>query len=81
MSVLLTWKKEKELLERGFEYVIGVDEVGRGCLAGPVVAAAAILPLPFDELALQNFSGVKDSKLMTAESRVKQFHRSEEHHV
>lgn len=73
MPISLTWKKEKELLERGFEYVIGVDEVGRGCLAGPVVAGAAILPLPFDESTLQNFSGVKDSKLMTIDSREKQF--------
>lgn len=71
----LTWQKEKELVQRGCDFIIGVDEVGRGSLAGPVVAAAVILPLPLNELALQSFSGVKDSKLMTAMSREKQFHR------
>jgi len=54
---------ERELGRRGYTLVAGVDEVGRGCLAGPVVAAAAILPrdcvLP----------GVDDSKKLDAESR------------
>ena len=47
----------------GFRAVAGVDEVGRGCLAGPVVAAAVILPdgwIP---------AGVRDSKLLTAKER------------
>lgn len=48
----------------GFRYVAGVDEVGRGCLAGPVVAAACILdgskPLP---------KGINDSKQIAAEQR------------
>ena len=48
----------------GFRVVAGVDEVGRGCLAGPVVAAACILdlskPLP---------DGINDSKQLTAEQR------------
>jgi ribonuclease HII len=44
-------------------YVAGVDEVGRGCLAGPVVAAAVILD-PDRAVA-----GVADSKLLTAEDR------------
>lgn len=35
---------EKELHRRGYRFVAGVDEVGRGALAGPVVAAAVILP-------------------------------------
>jgi len=45
--------------------VCGVDEVGRGCLAGPVVAAAVILPaeLPFA------LSGIADSKALTPERR------------
>lgn len=38
-------------------YVAGVDEVGRGCLAGPVVAAAVVLPLNYT-----NMAGIHDSK-------------------
>ncbi|MDD4090866.1 MAG: ribonuclease HII, partial [Acholeplasmataceae bacterium] len=34
---------EKQLIKKGFKYLCGVDEVGRGPLAGPVVAAAVIL--------------------------------------
>jgi len=43
--------------------VVGIDEVGRGCFAGPVVAAAVILPLNKPHRML------KDSKIMTAEER------------
>ena len=35
---------EKELYSQGFQVIAGIDEVGRGPLAGPVVAAAVILP-------------------------------------
>ncbi len=49
------------------EWVIGVDEVGRGCFAGPVVAAAVILPLNKPHRLL------KDSKIMTPEEREKAF--------
>lgn len=45
--------------------VIGLDEVGRGCLAGPLVAAAVILPPNKDMRHL------KDSKIMTEEERIK----------
>ncbi len=47
--------------------VIGVDEVGRGCLAGPVYAAAAIVP-PEHVRTLRKL-GVTDSKLLTAQKR------------
>lgn len=47
--------------------VIGIDEVGRGCLAGPLVTAAAILPLGRTNRML------KDSKIMTLEERLKAF--------
>jgi ribonuclease HII len=39
------YEEEKELFSRGYKIIAGVDEVGRGALAGPVVAAAVILPL------------------------------------
>jgi ribonuclease HII len=54
---------EREAHRRGCQRVSGIDEVGRGPLAGPVVAAAVILP-PRVELA-----GVRDSKLLSAAQR------------
>ncbi|HKM28248.1 MAG TPA: ribonuclease HII [Anaerovoracaceae bacterium] len=54
---------EYELYSRGLSYIAGVDEVGRGPLAGPVVAAAVILPEDFDVL------GVDDSKKLSAKKR------------
>lgn len=49
--------------------VAGVDEVGRGCLAGPVVAAAAILPVTVDYEGFVWLRDVTDSKKLTAEAR------------
>ncbi len=46
-------------------YVAGVDEVGRGCLAGPVVAAAVVLPLNY-----MNMSGIHDSKQVSQKRRI-----------
>lgn len=46
------------------QYVCGIDEVGRGCLAGPVITAAVILPLNKTSRLL------KDSKILTHEQRV-----------
>lgn len=54
---------ERQLAEKGFKYICGVDEVGRGPLAGPVVCAAVIMP--FDDL----IEGVDDSKKLTAKKR------------
>jgi ribonuclease HII len=57
------WIHEKELRDAGHELVAGVDEAGRGPLAGPVVAAAVILSMDFSH------AGVRDSKLLTARKR------------
>lgn len=54
---------ERDLREKGFQYIAGVDEVGRGPLAGPVVAAAVVLPADFDVL------GVDDSKKLSEKKR------------
>lgn len=54
---------ERRLSEAGFDLVAGVDEVGRGALAGPLFAAAVVLP-PGVEL-----DGLKDSKLCTRSQR------------
>ncbi len=57
---------EQALRHRGFRVIAGVDEVGRGALFGPVVAAAVILPESIDHLAR---AGLKDSKQMPREDR------------
>ena len=56
---------ERALLGKGYAYVIGVDEVGRGPLAGPVVCAAVIMPLGEGELIV----GVDDSKKISEKKR------------
>lgn len=45
MVYIPTFKYERELLAQGYRSIVGVDEAGCGALAGPLVAAAAILPL------------------------------------
>jgi ribonuclease HII len=57
---------EQALRYHGFRNIAGVDEVGRGALFGPVVAAAVILPGALDGLAR---AGLKDSKQITQELR------------
>ncbi|MDD2484208.1 MAG: ribonuclease HII [Eubacteriales bacterium] len=54
---------EQALYEKGERYIAGVDEVGRGPLAGPVVAAAVVLPSDFAIL------GVDDSKKLSPKKR------------
>ena len=54
---------ENALRRVGFAHVAGVDEVGRGCLAGPVVAAAVVLHPD------KHIAGVSDSKLVPAAER------------
>lgn len=54
---------ELEARESGFSVIAGVDEAGRGPLAGPVVAAAVILPMDID------FIGLDDSKKMSVKMR------------
>jgi ribonuclease HII len=57
------WRFEKSFLKKGFTYIAGVDEAGRGPLAGPVVSAAVILP------GLISLNGEVDSKKLTAQKR------------
>jgi ribonuclease HII len=59
---------EEPLWEAGITRLVGLDEAGRGCLAGPVSAGAVILPA--DISILERLSGVRDSKLMTAQQRL-----------
>ena len=57
---------ENALWGQGTTYIAGVDEVGRGPLAGPVVAGAVIFPPDIDESSLV---GIRDSKELTASVR------------
>ena len=57
------YKYEKELKEKGITLIAGVDEVGRGPLIGPVVAAAVILPANF------KLEGLTDSKKLSEKKR------------
>lgn len=59
----ITTQIERSLWNTGYQHVAGVDEAGRGCLAGPVVAAAVILP---PDLVLPK---VKDSKALSPKVR------------
>jgi ribonuclease HII len=65
---------ENKKIKQGYAHVIGCDEVGRGCLAGPVVAAAVVLPKSGDQSKVESYKvikscGIKDSKLLTAKKR------------
>ena len=62
-----TRRFELELSRRGIHVIAGVDEVGRGCLAGPVLAAAVILPE--EPWKLRKIAGVQDSKILKLEER------------
>ena len=60
---------ETELWENGFGLVAGIDEAGRGALAGPVAAAALVFPT--DPAFVAELQGVRDSKQMTPRQREK----------
>jgi ribonuclease HII len=62
-----TYEFEQALLSKGFSFVGGVDEVGRGCWAGPVVACCVVLPTEL--LKNENMKHVRDSKTVTKKRR------------
>ena len=65
---------ERELLQRGVRVIAGVDEAGRGPLAGPVMAAAVVMPAAWIENGLPpELEGLNDSKQLTADQRDKFF--------
>ena len=63
---LLAREPERELRSKGFTYIVGIDEAGRGCLAGPVVAAAVVA---LDSDLGSYISAVDDSKKLSARKR------------
>ena len=63
--------EENRLKSQGYELIAGIDEAGRGALAGPVVAAAVILPCSSN---IPWFKLVRDSKELSAKKRESLFH-------
>ena len=63
MSEINLWKIENSLYANGYKMICGVDEAGRGPLAGPVCAAAVILPQGLE------LPGLNDSKKLTDKKR------------
>ena len=63
--LLLLKEKENDLRKKGFQYICGIDEAGRGPLAGPVVVASVIMP------ADSMIEGVNDSKKVSEKKREK----------
>jgi ribonuclease HII len=61
-----TFERERELAAAGYSHIAGVDEAGRGPLAGPVVAGAAIVPFDF---VSPHFARLNDSKKLDAATR------------
>ncbi|MDY0408146.1 ribonuclease HII [Virgibacillus soli] len=66
---------EKRYQQLGYQHIAGIDEAGRGPLAGPVVAAAVILPPSFELL------GLNDSKQLNEQTRLRFFHIIKEHAI
>jgi ribonuclease HII len=69
------WAYEKEARLNGYDAVAGIDEAGRGPLAGPVVAASVILPDAF------SVSGVQDSKKISPKKRETLFDEIHQHAI
>jgi len=63
---------EKNLWSQGFQHILGLDEVGRGCLAGPVVVAGVIFPVDYHNDLL------KDSKQLSEKQRDELFYQIKE---
>lgn len=65
---LPSFKEENYYWSYGIDHVIGIDEVGRGAFAGPIVAAGVIFSR---DIKLEILEGITDSKLLTSIKRVK----------
>lgn len=65
---LPTLKTEEQIWKEGFKFICGIDEAGRGALAGPLVAAAVILPR-------KTIRGINDSKKLNSKQRNRVFEK------
>ena len=71
-------KIENKLINQGYKNIVGIDEVGRGAIAGPIVAAAVIMPAYAKASAgkpikkkIVRLQNVRDSKQLTKNQREK----------
>lgn len=65
-------KFERQLWREGFERIIGLDEVGRGCLAGPVVAAGVVFKKGTDIPEIRDSKGIGEKERMELSERIKE---------
>lgn len=63
-------KIENNLIKQGYKYIAGLDEAGRGAWAGPIVAAAVVMPT---EERILRIRGIRDSKLLNQRKRAALF--------
>lgn len=61
---------ERRLWTAGYQHIAGLDEAGRGCLAGPVVAAAVIMPRDVDIPAIQDSKSLSEAKRDAARKQI-----------
>ena len=62
---------ERKLFDRGYRHIIGVDEVGMGCLAGPVLVCAVLFNKKFFKKSHKKLRWLRDSKLLSPRQREK----------
>lgn len=62
-------KLELKLISSGYDYIIGIDEVGVGCLAGPVTVCAVAINKDFYTKTINDLSGLRDSKQLSPHQR------------
>lgn len=65
-------KFERQLWREGFERIIGLDEVGRGCLAGPVVAAGVVFEKGTDIPEIRDSKGIREKERIELSERIKE---------
>lgn len=68
--ILPTTEREKALTAQGYQRIGGIDEVGRGCWAGPVVTACVIFPTNFINNPPEWAAGIRDSKTLSLKQRL-----------
>jgi len=64
---------ERRLWTEGYDRIAGLDEAGRGCLAGPVVAAAVILPPELELPAIQDSKSISEEKRRRAREEIESY--------
>lgn len=78
LSDVLLWRNmnnfdfDNEYRKQGYIYIVGIDEAGRGPLAGPVVAACVILPPSFNDPRINDSKTLKDEELILLSQLIKE---------